>query len=327
MALASDQQEVNEKHHELVLSLPKESGLGAVPYLHLFQGFWCPSHCIQGVENFQKHFHAKDNDVFVASFPKSGTTWLKALTFAIVNLPSFSSFEHHPLLTSNPHELVSYPEFILSRDFHDQVLSLSNMSEPRLFSTHVPFSSLPESVTKSNCKIIYICRNPFDIFVSSWEFFTKLKLVSLPALTYEEAFEKYCNGIVGFGPWWSHMLGFWKESIATPNKVLFLKYEDLKEDTEFHVKRMVEFLGCTITQREESTEMVENIIKLCRFEKMKDLEVNKSGEIDKFTEKKNFFRKGKIGDWINYLSPSMIEKLSKITEEKLSGSGLSFKMH
>jgi len=60
---------------------------------------------------------------------------------------------------------------------------------------------------------------------------------------------------------------------------------------------------------------------------MKDLEVNKSGDIDNMGEKKNFFRKGKIGDWKNYFSPSMIEKLSKIIEEKLGGSGLSFKVH
>jgi len=155
------------------------------------------------VNNFQKHFHAKDSDsdVFVASFPKSGTTWLKALAFLIVNHQRFSSFQHHPLLSSNPHELVSCPEFILSHDLHDQILSLTNMSEPRLLATHLPFPSLPESITKSNCKMIYICTNSFDTFVSAWEFFTKMKLVSSPALTFEEAFEKYCDGIMEFGPW------------------------------------------------------------------------------------------------------------------------------
>jgi len=151
--------------------------------------------------------------------------------------------------------------------------------------------------------------------------------VSSPKFTLEEAFEKYCNGITGFGPWWSHMLGYWKESIARPNKILFLKYEDLKEDTSFHVKRIAEFLDSPIIQGEESSTVIENIVNLCRFEKMKDLEVNKSGSIFTFYEKKTLFRKGEIGDWINYFSPSMIEKLSKIVEEKLGGSGLSFKVH
>ena len=275
------------------------------------------------MNKFQKHFDAKDNDVFVANFPKSGTTWLKALTFVIANHQRFSSFDNHPLLSSNPHELVPYPEFMYSNDLHDQILSLSNMSEPRLLSTHLPFHSLPESTTKFNCKIIYICRNPFDTLVSAWEFFTKIKNV----FTFEEAFEKYCNGITMFGPWWSHMLGYWNESITTPNKVLFLKYEDLKEDTVFHVKRIAEFLDSPIIQGGESSTVIENIIKLCRFEKMKDFEVNKSGCIFDVLEKKNFFRKGEIGDWMNYFSPSMIEKLSKIIEEKLGGSGLSFKVH
>ncbi|XP_068466978.1 cytosolic sulfotransferase 15-like [Phaseolus vulgaris] len=292
-------------------------------FKNLFQDFWCPTFYVEGVNKFQKHFDAKDNDVFVASFPKSGTTWLKALTFAIANHQRFSSVDNHPLLSSNPHELVPYPEFMYSNDMHDQILSLSNMSEPRLLSTHLPFHSLPESITKSNCKIIYICRNPFDTFVSAWEFFTKIK----PEFTFEEAFEKYCNGITVFGPWWSHMLGYWNESITTPNKVLFLKYEDLKEDTVFHVKRIAKFLDSPIIQGEESSTVIENIIKLCRFEKMKDLEVNKSGCIFDVLEKKNFFRKGEIGDWMNYFSPSMIEKLSKIIEEKLGGSGLSFKVH
>jgi len=218
MALASHKQA-----NDLILSLPKESGLGAAPYLHLFQDFWCPPFYVQGVNNFQNHFDAKDTDVFVNSFPKSGTTWLKALAFAIVNHHRFSSFDNHPLLSSNPHELVRYPELILSHDLHDKLLSLNNMSEPRLLSTHLPFSSLPESITKSNFKIIYICRNQFDTFVSAWEFFTKMKSVSSPGLTLQEAFEKYCNGIIGFGPWWSHMLGYWEESITRPNKVFITK--------------------------------------------------------------------------------------------------------
>ncbi|KAK8464352.1 hypothetical protein PHAVU_011G188801 [Phaseolus vulgaris] len=204
------------------------------------------------------------------------------------------------------------------------------MAEPRVFGTHIPFPSLPKSVIELNCRIIYICRNPFDTFVSAWAFFNKIKVESLSTLTKEEAFEMFCNGVIEFGPWWSHMLGYWKESVARPNTVLFLKYEDLKEDVDFHVKKVADFLGCSFTQEEESDGVVESIAKLCSFEGMKDLEVNKSGTINfeiKRFENKLFFRKAEIGDWVNHFSPSMVEKLSKIIEEKLSGSGLSFKMH
>ncbi|KAK3228472.1 hypothetical protein Dsin_000353, partial [Dipteronia sinensis] len=39
-------------------------------------------------------------------------------------------------------------------------------------------------------------------------------------------------------------------------------------------------------------------------------------------QNKNFFRKGKVGDWTNYLNPSMSERFQKLMEEKLGESGL-----
>ncbi|KAK7393096.1 hypothetical protein VNO78_21549 [Psophocarpus tetragonolobus] len=320
MALVGAQGNEDEK---MILSLPKERGWGKAPYFYFFQNFWCPSISLQGVHNFQKYFQAKDNDVFVASFPKSGTTWLKALTFAIINCQHFESLVNHPLLTSNPHELVPFLEFSLVGDVDEKIVKLSHMTEPRNFATHLPFPSLPTSIKESNIRIIYICRNPFDTFVSGWHFFSIFMSESSHKITIEEAFERFCNGVIGFGPWWSHVLGYWKESITRPNKVLFLKYEDLKEDISFHVKRIADFLGCPFIEEEKG--MMESIIKLCSFDKMKDLEVNKFGHHLKIIENKHFFRKGEIGDWVNHFSPSMIEKLSKIIEEKLSGSGLSFK--
>lgn len=124
--------------------------------------------------------------------------------------------------------------------------------------------------------------------------------MSSPALKLEEAFEMYCNGIVCFGPRWSHILGNWKESLARPNKVLFLKYENLKEHVDFHVKNIAKFLDYPFTQEEENNGVTESTIKLCSFEKMKDLDVNISGKLDKIIDNKFFFRKAEIGDWVNY---------------------------
>ncbi|KAK7322602.1 hypothetical protein VNO77_25990 [Canavalia gladiata] len=321
-----EEEKLCQETKELILSLPREKGW-RTSYLYLFQGFWCQLKEIEAIHSFQKHFQAKDSDVLVATVPKSGTTWLKALTFAIVNRQHCSSFnKNHPLLTSNPHDLVPFFEYTVYGR-HDKVPNLSNMCEPRIFGTHIPFASLPDSIKESNCKIIYICRNPFDTFVSSWFFVNKIKPKSLPTLALEEAFEMYCKGIVGFGPFWTHMLGYWKESIDRPNKVLFLKYENLKEDLNSHLKRVAEFLNCPFTLKEESDGVIENIIKVCSFETMKELEINKSGTFGRNFENRFLFRKGEIGDWVNYLSPSMVEKLSKVIEEKLGGSGLSFRVN
>ncbi|CAJ2668826.1 unnamed protein product [Trifolium pratense] len=314
---------IGEECKQLILSLPKEYGFGN-QYYYFFQGFWVTPSQIQSIICFQNHFEAKDSDVVIASMPKSGITWLKALTFAIINRHHFSSLENHPLLTSNPHELVPFFEFNIYVDTICQFtkVDLLNMIEPRLFGTHIPFPSLAKSIKESNCKIIYICRNPFDTYVSYWSFMNKISLNQ----SLEDDFERYCKGICHVGPFWDHMLGYLKESIARPNKILFLKYEDLKEDVNFHVKRIAEFLDCPFTREEESNGVIENIINLCSFKTMKELDANKFGSFGWNIEKKYYFRKAEIGDWINYLSPSMVEKLSKIIEEKLSGSGLSFKV-
>lgn len=146
-------------------------------------------------------------------------------------------------------------------------------------------------------------------------------------LSIQEGFDMYCRGTIGFGPYWDHMLGYWHESLRNPSKVLFLTYEDAKENAGLHVRRLADFLGFPFSVEEEEEGVVEGIVKMCSFEHMKELDVNKKGKgaIVDF-ENKNLFRKGVVGDWVNYFSPEMVERLSMIMEEKLAGSGLSFKI-
>ncbi|TKY66773.1 Cytosolic sulfotransferase 15 [Spatholobus suberectus] len=66
---STDEQQVNEED-KLILSLRRERGWG-VPYLYLFQEFWCPSALIHEGSIFQNYFQARDRDVVVASFPKT----------------------------------------------------------------------------------------------------------------------------------------------------------------------------------------------------------------------------------------------------------------
>ncbi|KAK4587584.1 hypothetical protein RGQ29_018836 [Quercus rubra] len=318
-----EEEELSHECKELLLSLPKEKGW-RTSHLYKYQEFWCQAIEIQSIVSFQRHFQASDNDVVLATIPKSGTTWLKALAFAIVNRKRFALENNHPLLTSNPHDLVPFFEYKLYAN--RQLPDLSNLPHPRLFGTHLPFPSLPNSIKKSSCQVVYICRNPFDTFISSWHFLNKVDPGSKAPMSLDEAFEMYCKGVIGFGPFWDHMLGYWKESIERPHKVLFLKYEDLKEDVTFHLKKLAEFLGFPFSLEEERAGDVEKIAKLCSFENMKELEVNKAGKSIKYFENKTLFRKGEVGDWVNYLTPRMVEQLAKVVEEKLGGSGLSFKV-
>ncbi|KAL5720474.1 hydroxyjasmonate sulfotransferase [Ranunculus cassubicifolius] len=309
---------------ELLESLPKKKGWRTA-YMYQYQGFWYSAEALESALAAQKHFQPRDTDIILATAPKSGTTWLKSLVFVIANRTRYSIHDqNHPLLTTNPHGLVPFLEIL----YLDKIVlseEISNLDPPRSFSTHVDCSMLSESIKTSNCKIIYLCRNPKDVFVSLWLFINKIKPSSLEKLSLDEAFELFCDGVTPMGPYWVQALSYWKWSLEKPNKVLFLKYEDMKEDIGSQIMKISEFLGCPFSSREQSEGAVQQIEKLCCFESLSNLDVNKNGgeRPITFVDNKEFFRKGEVGDWMNYLTSSMAERLDQIINETLHGSGLS----
>ncbi|KAK8585419.1 hypothetical protein V6N13_050398 [Hibiscus sabdariffa] len=89
------------------------------------------------------------------------------------------------------------------------------------------------------------------------------------------------------------------------------------------------FLGVPFTEDEEKGGVVEEIANICSFETLKELEVNKKGILSSVgipVPHKDFFRTGKVGDWSNHLTPSMVERLEKLMHEKFDNSGLTFKL-
>ncbi|KAH8512591.1 hypothetical protein Peur_056592 [Populus x canadensis] len=306
---------------DLLSSLPKEKSWRS-GYVYRYQGFWCPEMQIPAVIAFQKHFLAQKTDTILVTMPKSGTTWLKALAFSIMNRAKYTP-SCSPLNSVNPHDLVPFFEFGLYAN--NQLPDLSTFPSPRMFATHVPYPSLPDSIKNSGCRIVYLCRNPFDNFISLWHFASKARHESLGPLSLEDCFDRFCNGLGGFGPFFDHVLGYWRESLERPEEVLFLTYEDMKEDINSQMKRLAEFLGCPFSLEEEADGVVEGISKLCSFSNLKDKEINKTGKSIPHYENKTLFRRGEVGDWVNYLTPEMVDRLNKITEQKLAGSGLQFK--
>ncbi|KAJ0575297.1 putative flavonol 3-sulfotransferase [Helianthus annuus] len=178
----------------------------------------------------------------------------------------------------------------------------------------------------SSCKFVYVCRDPKDVLISKWHFMSKLRSKDQPPLSLDEAFELFCQGVSEYGPFWEHVLSYWRVSLELPDKILFLKYEEMKKQPEVVVKKLAAFMEKPFTAEEERKGVVGDIVKLCSFENLSNLEVNKTG-VEKFAnmvevENRDFFRKGEVGDWKNYLSEEMKERIDRITDEKLRGSGL-----
>ncbi|KAL3510996.1 hypothetical protein ACH5RR_030397 [Cinchona calisaya] len=319
-----NEDELPEESRLVLSSLPREKGW-AEPYLYQYQGFWHPAWQFHLVLDCQKNFRLQDFDVLVASYPKCGTTWLKSLVFSILNRHRFPpSGNNHPLVSKNSHELV--PCLELDVDPNNRIPNISSLDQMRLISTHLPYVSLPKSALESECKIVYICRNPKDTFVSLWHYMNKLRLPDTGINGLEEAFNRFYKGASVFGPFWDHVLSYWKESLKRPNKVLFLKYEEIRAQTEFHVCRIAEFLGCPFSPAEGEADsgsgVVDEIVRLCCFENLSNLEVNKSGKEWTGMEFNVLFRRAQVDDWKNYLTPEMADQLNHITAGKFHGFGL-----
>ncbi|KAF4380245.1 hypothetical protein F8388_024538 [Cannabis sativa] len=280
---------------------------------YCYQGFWIQEVILKRILSFPiDQFVAQDDDILLTSCPKSGTTWLQSLVFSIVKRNSNSN-SNNPLISSNPHDLI-----------HPLELSLNDESKQRIMFTHFPYSALPPSIKHSKCKIIYICRNPLDLFISHWHFVHQILGDVIEPNHLEECFDMFCKGIHAFGPFWEHILGFWKASLEMPDRILFLKYEELKKDNVFFIEKIANFLGFPFSTEEENRGVPKEIEKMCSFENMKNVDVNKTSKHSLGMSNSSFFRKGEIGDWVNYLTPEMAEIGKKLIEEKFGESGLMF---
>ncbi|KAG8079794.1 hypothetical protein GUJ93_ZPchr0007g4239 [Zizania palustris] len=186
------------------------------------RGFWLHEPIVPGIVAFQRLFTPRPDDVVLASYPKCGTMWLKALAFAAMARDAYPpAAANHALRRLNPHACIPFLEDIFTKR---QEAKLDRLPSPRLVSTHAPYSLLPKTVTTSKgCKVIYICRDPKDMVVSLYHFLRRLQ----PDLSFADTFDSVLDGTVTNGPVWDHVLSYWYASVTRPDRVLFLKYEDL----------------------------------------------------------------------------------------------------
>ncbi|GER31880.1 sulfotransferase 2A [Striga asiatica] len=305
-----------------ISKLPKEKGW-LVAHLYLYEGFWYPARYLQGVVACQTHFRPLPTDILLVTTPKSGTTWLKALVFTLANRathPPFPSNHNHPLSSASPHQLVPFLEISLFVNGRAPDSSFYPSHQRRILATHMPFSSLPYA--SNGGKVIYLCRDPKDVFVSLWHFTNALKPEGSAPTPVQDVLHMFCRGVSIFGPFWDHVLGYWYKSRDAPDKFLFLRYEELKESPGPVLRRLAAFLGCPFTHEEEASGVVENILEMCSFGRLSGLQVNRTGKLSSGEENRAFFRRGVVGDWENYLGPEMAHRIDCITEEKFRASGL-----
>ncbi|KAK4420505.1 Cytosolic sulfotransferase 5 [Sesamum alatum] len=308
-------------------SLPREKWWGD-HYLFQHGGFWLMPESIQGVNRVAKHFRPLPSDVILASYPKTGTTWLKALLYSIVN----RSYKHR-LTVENPHSLVPFLEFfdIYGTPPYESTTVVDPLSDinhsRRIFSTHMPYQLLAKTLNSSDCHVVYVTRNPKDTLVSSWHFVNKWDEAREEPWPFEVAVEKFCRGVTPYGPYYDHVMGYRNLGLERPKNAHFVTYEELKNDPQTNVKNLAEFLGCPF-EGEDVEGQVREIVKSCSFEVLSSHEVNKSEDVLAGVPLpltvNSFFRKGGVGGYKDHMSDEIVGKIDALTREKFHSLGFMY---
>ncbi|XP_031130603.1 cytosolic sulfotransferase 15-like [Ipomoea triloba] len=307
---------INPTDEGLVESLAEEKWRGD-EILCQINGFWLMPQFIPAIKRVLTHFKPLPTDIILSSFPKTGTTWLKSLLYSIINRSSI-----HSLVQNNPHELVPFLEMHIYGECEPTGIPSStdpNLDSPRIFSTHIPYQLLGNTLESSGCRVVYVTRNPKDTLISMWHFVNRWKGGAEKPWLLDEAVEKFCDGVFPCGPYYDHVLGYRKASLGNPKNVFFITYEELKsDDAKTHVRRLAEFLGCPFGEDEE----VEEVVETCSFEVLSRHEVNKSEDLPSWfpVPYNSFFRKASVGDHKNYLQPETIQLIDELTREKFHKS-------
>lgn len=246
------------------------------------------------------------DDVWIASYPKSGTTWLQQIVRLIRNNGEESDTKLDfaiPWLEGAPKFL---PEF-----------NLNELPRPRAFHSHFPYSLLPCGAPHTTpCKYIYVVRNPKDVAVSLY-FYTRLTVPCFRDLSWEAFWKQYLEEGFEYGNYFDHLESWLPHT--TDENVLFLRYEDMKKDLQEAVTRIASFIGVALP-----SDTIAKITRLTTFKNMKqDQAANKGWREDFQVENGGslFMRKGCVGDWKNFLTPEQSAQMDSICAQKMKDPG------
>uniref|UniRef100_A0A8C5QSU1 Sulfotransferase n=1 Tax=Leptobrachium leishanense TaxID=445787 RepID=A0A8C5QSU1_9ANUR len=268
-------------------------------------------HTKEHIETLQD-FKIKHDDVFLVTYPKSGTIWTQHILSLICSEGYRNGTEETTTDTRIPWLETKSP------DIHVDWTKYAEIS-PRLFTTHLSYSLIPQELKTKKGKVIYVVRNPKDVAASFYHFYNIFVHLKKPA-NFDEFMERFLAGDVVAGLWFDHVQGWY--SHKDEFNVLFLKYEDMIMDLCSIVQKICKFLG-----RELDETTLNTVVEKASFKNMK-MDTRANGEHlpgQFFNENKaRFMRKGTIGDWKNLMTVAQSEQFDAIFKEKMKGLPIIF---
>jgi hypothetical protein len=286
--------------------------------------------------------------IWLASYPKSGNTWLRAILHQII----IKKNKKDESWLSNLHKLVdTYPKIQHFQDLNSSLIKgndfknkneiiknwdksqkrLNSDKKLRILKTHNMLCSIEIDQHKfsftneeNTLGVIHIVRDPRNVITSiKNHFFLQTYNKALDFIKSENGWggvvEK--NQVPHLISSWEHHFESW--ALFPKNYILF-KYEDILDNPKKQIKRLIEYLQKYIKiDLDEQT--IDQIIKDTEFENLKSLE--KKGHFletavnTKTKNKATFFNLGPKNDYRKLLDKEIqfeIEKKFKNTMKKLN---------
>ncbi|XP_053575686.1 sulfotransferase 6B1-like [Bombina bombina] len=269
--------------------------------IHIYNGIPFTTRSSSDLLNSLNTFQAREDDLLLVSYPKSGTHWLAEIMKHL-----------YPCKVA----LTSPIEFGDTAKLEE----LKNITSKRIIPTHLNYEMIPTDFKVKKSKAIYIIRNPKDTAVSLFHYYKDNP--NLPTIeTWQMYFEMFLQGQVVCGPWFDHILGWEEHRNEMPT--LFLYYEAMKKDLPKSIRKISTFLGINVNDDE-----INEICNKTSFSEMKT-NVEKENTDPKHTvcsltsNKKLIFRKGTVGDWKFYFTPKQNRLFDELYNSKMNSSYLA----
>ncbi len=256
--------------------------------------------------------------IWLASYPKSGSTWLRALLSAClcpgepVDLNQLvgasvvferAQLDEHAAIDSAHHsldELLPYQS-----DYHRAFAC--DQQGPVFIKTHSAFRSAPDGIDlfprEASAGVIVVVRNPLDIVGSYAHHEGKSADAIIARMADSEASQDAWDDKISkalpqrIGDW-SGNIASWLDQRAMP--VCLVRYEDMLSDTQAALVRVLEFSG--IGQSEDA---VQRAVEACRFAQLSAAEA-RGGFVEKPSQIRTFFRSGEAGQGIRELDARQV---------------------
>ena len=196
------------------------------------------------------HRGLKPDDVFIASYPRSGNAWLAFIVLELAGRhPTFDSVRFEvPIVGAHAHAPALVP------------------GGGRFIKTHEQYLPMYR-------RAIHLVRDPRDVALSYFRFMQREGSLVLSASDDVEAtFDRYLDAFIRgrlhpSGTWQKHLDSWLHAAARGDAKVLRLRYEDMRADPAAHVAHIATWLGFEISAAEAAV-----VAQRCSLERMRAAE-------------------------------------------------------